>query len=72
MAGVSTPFDCERGVRHGYTPSMDRYGQRCALVAIAFLTAEPRLQAYIDPGTTGLFLQGVIGGIAAVIVLTRS
>jgi hypothetical protein len=51
---------------------MGRYGQGCALVAIAFLSAESRLQAYIDPGTTGLFLQGLIGGIAAFIVLTRS
>ena len=54
----------------GTLPSMRRYGQGCALVAIAFLTAESRLQAYIDPGTTGLFLQGRIGDIAAVIVLT--
>src|SRR5687767_1243314 len=51
---------------------MGRYGQRRVLVANAFLTAESRVQAYIDPGATGLFLQGVIGGIAAVIVLTRS
>jgi hypothetical protein len=28
--------------------------------------------AYIDPGTTSLVLQGLIGGIAAVLVLTRS
>ena len=71
MAGVSTPFDCER-VRHRYTPIHAPLWTACALVAIAFLTAESRLQAYIDPGTTGLFLQGLIGGIAAVIVLTRS
>jgi hypothetical protein len=51
---------------------MGRYGQSCALVAIALLTVESRAQAYIDPGSTGLFLQGLIGGIAALIVLTRS
>jgi hypothetical protein len=51
---------------------MGRYGQSCALVAIALLTVESRPQAYIDPGSTGLFLQGLIGGIAAFIVLTRS
>lgn len=51
---------------------MGRYGQSCALVAIFLLTVESRPQAYIDPGSTGLFLQGLIGGIAAFIVLTRS
>ena len=56
----------------GTLPSMRRYGQGCALVAFAFLTAESRLQAYIDLGATGLFVQGLIGAIAAVIVLTRS
>ena len=57
MAGVSTPFDCERGVRHRYTSIHAPLWTGCALVAIAFLTGESRLQAYIDPGTTGLFLQ---------------
>lgn len=42
----------------GTLPSMGRYGQGCALVAIAFLTAESRLQAYIDPGTTGAVSAG--------------
>jgi hypothetical protein len=51
---------------------MGRYGQSFALVAIALLTVESRPQAYIDPGSTGLFLQGLIGGVAAFIVLTRS
>jgi hypothetical protein len=51
---------------------MGSFGGICALIAIALLTVEVRAQAYIDPGSTGLFLQGLIGGIAALIVLTRS
>ena len=72
MAAGSTPFGRERKARHGTLDPMGRYGQSCALVAIALLTVESRPQAYIDPGSTGLFLQGLIGGIAAFIVLTRS
>jgi hypothetical protein len=66
------PFHSERGARHGTLDLMGRHAQICALVAIALLTVESRPQAYIDPGSTGLFLQGLIGGIAAFIVLTRS
>jgi hypothetical protein len=72
VAGCGTPFESERGARHGTLDLMGRYAQTCALVAIALLTVESRPQAYIDPGSTGLFLQGLIGGIAAFIVLTRS
>lgn len=42
------------------------------IVAIALLALEVPVHAYIDPGSTGLLLQGLIGGIAAAIVLTRS
>jgi hypothetical protein len=72
VAGSVTSFDSERGARHGTLDLMRRYAESCALVAIALLTVESRPQAYIDPGSTGLFLQGLIGGIAAFIVLTRS
>jgi hypothetical protein len=52
--------------------TMRRVAESCALVAIALVTVEARSQAYIDPGSTSLFLQGLIGGVAAFIVLTRA
>jgi hypothetical protein len=35
------------------------------------VAAQPHLQAYIDPGSTSMMLQGIIGGVAAVLVMTR-
>ena len=43
-----------------------------ALVIIALLTSQAPLHAYIDPGSTSLFLQGIVGGIAALLVVTRN
>jgi hypothetical protein len=37
-----------------------------------FTLAQADAHAYIDPGTTSLWLQTVIGGIAALIVMTRA
>lgn len=42
------------------------------LAGLLLVLAEAPVHAYIDPGSTSLFLQGLIGGIAAAIVLTRS
>jgi hypothetical protein len=36
------------------------------------IVADVPLHAYIDPGSTSLFLQGLIGGVAALIVVTKS
>jgi hypothetical protein len=46
----------------------------CTLAAVLalLLLAERPAHAYIDPGSTSLFLQGLIGGIAALVVLTKS
>jgi hypothetical protein len=37
----------------------------------ALLLAPREAEAYIDPGSSSLLLQGIIGGVAAVIVLVR-
>lgn len=42
------------------------------LIFVAAVALEAPLQAYIDPGSTSLFLQGLIGGIAALLVITKS
>jgi len=41
------------------------------LAAVAIVAAQPHLHAYIDPGSTSMMLQGIIGGVAAVLVMTR-
>lgn len=42
------------------------------LIAIALFAAQAPVQAYIDPGSTSLFLQGLIGAVAALLVITKS
>ena len=37
-----------------------------------FTVAQADAHAYIDPGTTSLWLQTLIGGIAALVVVTRT
>jgi hypothetical protein len=39
---------------------------------LVVFVADAPLHAYIDPGSTSLFLQGLIGGVAALIVVTKS
>jgi hypothetical protein len=41
-----------------------------ALVGIA--AAEAPVHAYLDPGTTSLVLQGILGAVAAAIVVTKT
>lgn len=43
-----------------------------ALAAVALAATPADAFAYIDPGSTSLLLQGIVGGIAAFLVLTRS
>jgi hypothetical protein len=43
-----------------------------ALAAVALAATPADAFAYIDPGSTSLLLQGIIGGIAAFLVMTRS
>ena len=42
------------------------------LTAVAIVVAESPVQGYIDPGTTSMLLQGVIGGVAAMLVITKT
>jgi hypothetical protein len=41
-------------------------------LGLLLVVADAPLHAYIDPGSTSLFLQGLIGGVAALIVVTKS
>jgi hypothetical protein len=43
-----------------------------ALLGIAVFSAQAPVHAYIDPGSTSLFLQAIVGGVAALLVVTRS
>ncbi|MEX2662742.1 MAG: hypothetical protein WD227_12500 [Vicinamibacterales bacterium] len=43
-----------------------------ALLGIAVSSAQAPVHAYIDPGSTSLFLQALVGGVAALLVVTRS
>ncbi len=42
------------------------------LTGIAIVAAQSHVHGYIDPGSTSMLLQGIIGGVAAVLVITRS
>lgn len=42
------------------------------LVAACVLVTEVPVQAYLDPGNATLILQGVVGGIAAALVMLKS
>jgi hypothetical protein len=41
-------------------------------VLTTVLLAEAPVQAYLDPGSTYLVMQGIVGGIAAALVLFKS
>ena len=43
-----------------------------ALTAVAIVAAQSHVYGYIDPGTASMLLQGVIGGVAAMLVITRT
>ena len=47
------------------------FGERALLAAIATTCAAEPAYAYIDPGTSSMVVQLIIGGIAAVVVMTR-
>lgn len=51
---------------------MRRTGSAAALLLIAVLTAEAPLHAYLDPGSTSLMIQGIVGGIAAGLVILKT
>lgn len=51
---------------------MSRHYNVTVLIAIALFAAQTPLYAYIDPGSTSLFLQGLVGAVAALLVITRS
>lgn len=42
------------------------------LTGIAIAAAQSHVHGYIDPGSTSMLLQGIIGGVAAVLVVSRS
>ena len=51
----------------------DSRTSRLLVLAIGlFIVAEARAHAYIDPGATSLWLQALIGGTAALVVMTRA
>lgn len=41
------------------------------LVAVAAYATTAPASAYLDPGSTSMLLQTIVGGVAAVLVLTR-
>jgi hypothetical protein len=41
------------------------------LIAIAVISFAPPAAAYVDPGSTSMMLQIIIGGVAAVMLVTR-
>ena len=41
------------------------------LIAVAVFATTAPASAYLDPGSTSMLLQTIVGGIAAVLVLTR-
>lgn len=47
---------------------MSRNHNLHVLVAVA----QAPVHAYIDPGSTSLFLQGLVGAVAALLVITKS
>ena len=42
-----------------------------SLVLIGLFIAEVPLHAYLDPGSTNLLLQGIVGAIAAMLVIAK-
>ncbi len=46
--------------------------KRLAAAAVLLLYFPAQLSAYIDPGSGSMLLQAFVGGVAAVIVLTRT
>ena len=42
------------------------------LAAAGVLAAEKPVHAYLDPGNTSLILQGLVGGIAAALVVLKT
>jgi hypothetical protein len=42
------------------------------LTGVAIVASQSHVHGYIDPGSTSMLLQGIIGGVAAVLVITRS
>jgi hypothetical protein len=42
------------------------------LTASAVLCFESSAHAYIDPGSTSLLLQGIVGAVAAILVITKA
>lgn len=43
-----------------------------SLTVLLVVAAEGTLHGYLDPGSTSLLLQGVVGGIAAVLVVVKT
>lgn len=43
-----------------------------SLSVLLVFAAEATLHGYLDPGSTNLLLQGVVGGIAAVLVVVKT
>jgi len=42
-----------------------------ALIAIAVICFDSPAAAYVDPGSSSMMLQMIVGGVAAIMVLTR-
>lgn len=50
---------------------MRRAGPLVLLTAVAVTSATEPTYAYIDPGTSSMVIQVIVGGLAAVLVMTR-
>jgi hypothetical protein len=72
VPGLPSAVACWSAGGPWYTAPIVTHVTLLWLGLLLVFVADAPLHAYIDPGSTSLFLQGLIGGVAALVVATRS